>query len=91
MKFLWVDAFTTKQLGGNPCPVVFDADQLTDDQMLAITREFGQSETAFVMKSDRADLKARYFTMEREIPLAGHPTIATIHAALTTGLISVPS
>lgn len=90
MRFMWIDAFTTARLGGNPCPVVFDAEDLSGDQMLAITREFGQSETAFVMKSERADLRARYFTMEREIPLAGHPTIATIHAALVSGLISIP-
>lgn len=56
--------------------------------MLAIAKEMNQSETAFLMRSTTSDLKARYFTPECEIPLAGHPTIATIHAALEAGLLS---
>jgi trans-2,3-dihydro-3-hydroxyanthranilate isomerase len=56
--------------------------------MLSIAREMNQSETAFLMKSQTADLRARYFTPEREIPLAGHPTIASIHAALELGWLS---
>jgi trans-2,3-dihydro-3-hydroxyanthranilate isomerase len=87
--FIWVDAFTKSALGGNPCPVVFNAESLSSEEMLAITREMNQSETAFLMKSKIADLKARYFTPEREIPLAGHPTIASIHAALEEGLLKV--
>jgi trans-2,3-dihydro-3-hydroxyanthranilate isomerase len=83
----WVDAFTTQPLSGNPCAVVFDADDLSDNQMLAITREFNLSETAFVVKSDAADIGARYFTVAAEIPMAGHPTISTIHALIETGRI----
>jgi trans-2,3-dihydro-3-hydroxyanthranilate isomerase len=86
--FALVDAFTAAPLGGNPCAVVFDADTLSDAEMLALAKEMNQSETAFILKSKSCDLKARYFTPEREIPLAGHPTIATIHAALEAGLIT---
>jgi trans-2,3-dihydro-3-hydroxyanthranilate isomerase len=82
-----VDAFTTTPLGGNPCAVVFDADSLSAEEMLAIAREMNQSETAFVLRSERCDLRARYFTPEREIPLAGHPTIATVSAAFAAGLL----
>lgn len=90
MKFKLVDAFTDQPLGGNPCAVVLDADRLTSEQMLSIAKEMNQSETAFLMKSSVATLKARYFTPEREIPLAGHPTIASIHAAIENGLIEKP-
>jgi len=87
-RFALVDAFSTRPLGGNPCSVVFDADSLTTQEMQAITREMNQSETAFVLQSKNFDIKARYFTPEREIPLAGHPTIAMIHAAIENGVLS---
>ena len=80
-----VDAFTTQRLAGNPCAVLFDADSLTDEAMLAIAQEMNLAETAFVMLSDKADFRARYFTPALEIPLAGHPTIATVHALVESG------
>ena len=83
--FMQVDAFTNQRLAGNPCAVLFDADSLTDEAMLAIAREMNLAETAFVMRSDKADFRARYFTPALEIPLAGHPTIATVHALVESG------
>ncbi len=86
--FMQVDAFTTKPLTGNPCAIVFDADDLSDETMQAIARENNLSETAFVLQpTGDADIRARYFTPGREIPLAGHPTIATIFALVETGRI----
>lgn len=87
LPFRWVDAFTERPLAGNPCAVVFDADGLDDAAMLAIAREMNLSETAFVVRPRSADFAARYFTPEQEIPLAGHPTIATVHALLEAGRI----
>lgn len=83
--FLQVDAFTDHMMGGNPCAVVFEADDLSSETMLAIAREMNLSETAFVVKSSVADFGARYFTPAEEIPLAGHPTIATVFALIDTG------
>ncbi|MEZ4614169.1 MAG: PhzF family phenazine biosynthesis protein [Caldilineaceae bacterium] len=85
--FMQVDAFTTRPLGGNPCAIVFEADDLSPETMQAIAREMNLSETAFVLRSTIADVRARYFTPENEIPLAGHPTIATIHALVESGRI----
>jgi len=83
--FLLVDAFTQTALGGNPCAVVLDADDLTPETMQRLAREFNQSETAFVRRSATAEFGVRYFTPAEEIPLAGHPTIATVAALLHTG------
>jgi trans-2,3-dihydro-3-hydroxyanthranilate isomerase len=85
--FFQVDAFASEPLHGNPCAVVLDADPLTGDQMQAIAREQNLSETAFILHSDRADVRARYFTPAEEIPLAGHPTIACIHALIDANRI----
>ncbi len=84
-----VDAFTDVPLGGNPCAVVFDADPLDDAMRLAIAREMNLSETAFVVRSDVADFGARYFTPAEEIPLAGHPTIATVFALAESGRLAL--
>ncbi|NTU80854.1 MAG: PhzF family phenazine biosynthesis protein [Chloroflexales bacterium] len=84
-----VDAFTDRPLGGNPCAVIFDADLLDAATMQAIAREMNLSETAFVVRSTVADVGARYFTPAEEIPLAGHPTIATIFALVDAGQITL--
>ncbi len=83
--FTQVDAFTDRPLAGNPCAILFDADDLSDAQMLAIAKEMNLSETAFVRHSEIADFGVRYFTPAEEIPLAGHPTIATTHALIDDG------
>jgi trans-2,3-dihydro-3-hydroxyanthranilate isomerase len=86
--FMQVDAFTDRPLGGNPCAVLFDTDQLDDETMLAIAKEMNLSETSFIRKSNLADFGARYFTPEVEIPLAGHPTIATVYALIESGRLT---
>jgi trans-2,3-dihydro-3-hydroxyanthranilate isomerase len=87
--FYQVDAFTTQALGGNPCAVLLDTDGFDDELMLAIAREMNLSETAFVRRSQVADFGVRYFTPAEEIPLAGHPTIATTMALIHAGRLSV--
>jgi trans-2,3-dihydro-3-hydroxyanthranilate isomerase len=90
LPFLLVDAFTATPLSGNPCAVVLDADGLSAEQMQRLAGEFNQSETAFVRRSGVAAFGVRYFTPAEEIPLAGHPTIATVAALLHTGRLTLP-
>ena len=87
--FMQIDAFTTTRLAGNPCAVVFDADDLDDAARLAIAREMNLSETAFVVRSEVAHFGARYFTPAEEIPLAGHPTISTVFALIDSGRLKL--
>jgi trans-2,3-dihydro-3-hydroxyanthranilate isomerase len=84
-----VDAFTTRPLAGNPCAVVFDCADLTEETMLAIGKEMNLSETSFVWRMDDGRFRARYFTPAEEIPLAGHPTIATIYALIDSGRLKL--
>lgn len=88
-RLLQIDAFSDRPLGGNPCAVVLDADGLDDSTLLAIAREMNLSETAFVVPSARADFGARYFTPLGEIPMAGHPTVATVFALAETGALAL--
>ncbi len=87
--FYQIDAFTNRPLGGNPCAVVLDSDALDEAAMLAIAREMNLSETAFVRRSQTADFAVRYFTPAEEIPLAGHPTIATTYALVISGRLAL--
>lgn len=84
-----VDAFTDRALGGNPCAVVFDADTLDDAMRQSIAQEMNLSETAFVQRAESAHAGARYFTPDQEIPLAGHPTIATVFALFESGRLPI--
>jgi trans-2,3-dihydro-3-hydroxyanthranilate isomerase len=85
-----VDAFTTHPLGGNPCAVVFDCADLSDADMLAIAKEMNLSETSFVWQKSAGHFRVRYFTPAEEIPLAGHPTIATVYALVDSGRLILP-
>jgi len=87
--FMQVDAFTTQRLGGNPCAIIFDCQVLEAATMQAIAREMNLSETSFVWQKADGHFRARYFTPAEEIPLAGHPTIATVFALVETGRVQV--
>jgi trans-2,3-dihydro-3-hydroxyanthranilate isomerase len=87
--FYQIDAFTNHPLGGNPCAILLDTDSLDEATMLAIAREMNLSETAFVRHSSNADFGVRYFTPAEEIPLAGHPTIATTFALVDSGRLKL--
>jgi len=89
LPYLLIDAFTEKPLTGNPCAVFFDTDGLEPGTMQRIASEMNLSESAFVSRSNTADFRVRYFTPAEEIPLAGHPTIATTWALIDSGKIDL--
>ena len=86
--FDWVDAFTNRAFGGNGCSVVHGGAVLPADVRMAYTVETSLVECTFTGPSDVADLKVRYFLASREIPFAGHPTIATMAALRHRGIAS---
>lgn len=87
--FMQIDAFTNHPLGGNACAVVFDCSEIPEATMQAIAREMNQSETSFVWRMDDGRFRARYFTPAEEIPLAGHPTIATVFSLVESGRLEL--
>jgi len=82
------DAFSIVPDKGNPAGVVLDADHLTEEDMLKIAKQVGFNETTFVMRSDQADVRLRYFTPGHEMNLCGHATMASMYALKTRGLLS---
>ena len=84
-RYITCDVFTIRAFGGNPLAVVLDAGGLSTAQMQAIAREFNYSETTFVLPpADPAhDAQVRIFTVNREIPFAGHPNVGTAFVLAT--------
>jgi trans-2,3-dihydro-3-hydroxyanthranilate isomerase len=78
-RYITVDVFTDRAFGGNPLAVILDAGRLSTAQMQAIASEFNYSETTFVLPPGDAanDAQVRIFTVNREIPFAGHPNVGT--------------
>ena len=78
-RYTLLDVFTATPLQGNALAVVHDADELDGPTMLALARETRLSETTFVQRAHvaGADYRNRIFTVERELPFAGHPSLGT--------------
>src|SRR6266850_8478261 len=84
-RYITVDVFTDRAFGGNPLAVVLDAGGMSTEQMQAVAREFNYSETTFVLPpADSAhDAQVRIFTVNRELPFAGHPNVGTAFVLAT--------
>ncbi|MFC4769829.1 PhzF family phenazine biosynthesis protein [Effusibacillus consociatus] len=87
IKVYHYDAFTTVPNKGNPAGIVFEAEDLTDQQMVEIARKVGFNETSFVLESEVGDYRIRFFTPGHEMNLCGHATIATWYALKTRGFL----
>lgn len=83
--FQLVDVFGVGDFSGNPLAVIHDADDLDVEAMQRITRWLNFSETTFLLRptAPGADYRVRIFTLERELPFAGHPTLGSCHAWLS--------
>ena len=85
--FDWVDAFSTQAFGGNGCVVVHEAADISYDDRLALVKETSLAECAYLIGSDVADFGVRYYLADKEIPMAGHPTVATVASLLHRGMV----
>lgn len=77
-----LDVFTQRPLEGNQLAVIPDARGLSDAEMQKLARETNLSETTFIFprnpEIERAEgHQVRIFTVNEELPFAGHPTLGT--------------
>ena len=87
LSLVQVDVFTDRAFTGNSLAVILDGSGLTTEQMQALARETNLSETTFVLPQDRSaentpnakagGVRVRIFTVQEELPFAGHPTLGT--------------
>ena len=83
--FVQLDVFTSRPLEGNQLAVFTDARGLSDDEMQKLARETNLCETTFILPRDPAiererGVQVRIFTVQEELPFAGHPTLGTAFA-----------
>ena len=79
------DVFSSHPLEGNSLAVFSDGRGLTDAEMQSIAKEMNLSETTFILPRDPAierdrGIRVRIFTVQEELPFAGHPTLGTAFA-----------
>lgn len=79
------DVFSSTPMEGNSLAVFFDGRGLGDAEMQSIAMEMNLSETTFILPRDRAiereqGIRVRIFTVQEELPFAGHPTLGTAFA-----------
>lgn len=82
LSFVNLDVFTSVPLEGNQLAVFTDASGLSDEQMQVLAREMNLSETTFIIPRDPSiererGVRVRIFTVDEELPFAGHPTLGT--------------
>src|SRR4029077_18637629 len=85
LSLVQLDVFSSRPFEGNSLAVVPDARGLSDQLMQALAREMNLSETTFVLPRDPAaererGVRVRIFTVQEELPFAGHPTLGTAFA-----------
>ncbi len=83
--FVQLDVFSSRPFEGNSLAVFPDGRGLSDQQMQALAREMNLSETTFILPRDPAiererGVRVRIFTVQEELPFAGHPTLGTAFA-----------
>ena len=80
--FVQLDVFTSRALEGNQLAVFSDARGLSDAEMQKLARGTNLSETTFILPRDedvehQEGHRVRIFTVNEELPFAGHPTLGT--------------
>jgi trans-2,3-dihydro-3-hydroxyanthranilate isomerase len=80
--FVQLDVFTSRAFEGNSVAVLLDGRGLSDEEMQALAREMNLSETTFILPREPSvererGVRVRIFTVQEELPFAGHPTLGT--------------
>lgn len=74
-----LDVFAEMKYAGNQLAVVRNAEGLSTTDMQNIAREMNYSETTFILSDweKNGGYDVRIFSLDEELPFAGHPTLGT--------------
>ncbi|MFI9381824.1 PhzF family phenazine biosynthesis protein [Kutzneria sp. NPDC052558] len=80
--------FTAGPNGGNPAPIVIDADGMSDDQMRQVARDHGH-EAGFVLTApEQFDHALRFWVPNHEMPMCGHATVGALWVLRELGRVT---
>ena len=85
-----VDVFAKGPLSGNGLSVFLNTEGWSASQMQKLTQEMKQFESIFLSEISPSGAGARVFTVEEELPFAGHPVLgaaAALHQTQTPGAV----
>ncbi len=79
--FYLVDVFAEDKYAGNQLAVIRNAANLTGEEMQKIAAEMNYSETTFILQDEpiQGGYSVRIFSLDEELPFAGHPTLGTAY------------
>jgi trans-2,3-dihydro-3-hydroxyanthranilate isomerase len=82
LRYHQVDVFAARPFAGNGLAVFSDARGLEASQMQQLARELNQFESSFLeIEAATRVVRARIFTVEEELPFAGHPVLGAAAVA----------
>ncbi len=84
-RYFHVDVFAYRALTGNGLSVFLPCDGWSESCLRQLTQEMRQFESIFLSAIDTHGASARIFTMQEELPFAGHPVLgaaAVLHRVL---------
>jgi trans-2,3-dihydro-3-hydroxyanthranilate isomerase len=75
----FVRVFPAAPGGGNPAPIVLDADDLTADEMKAIAARYGLESAFMCTPRDAVNaFRLRFFVPQHEMEMCGHATLGAL-------------
>lgn len=89
--YFHVDVFATRSLTGNGLAVFLNTDEWSSSVMQSVTQEMRQFESIFLSNISATGATARVFTVDEELPFAGHPVLgaaAVLHRKLHAATLS---
>ena len=73
-----VNVFAAGPGGGNPAPVVLNAEAMTGEEMRAVAASYGHEAAFALPPPPGCDLRLRFFVPNHEMEMCGHATVGAV-------------
>lgn len=87
IQVIHTNVFPFTKEGGNPAPIVLNAEKINAEEMQTISRYYNL-ESGFIVKQDYQQIELRYFVPNYEMEMCVHATVGSITALLEENLMS---
>ena len=91
VNYFHVDVFATRPITGNGLTVFMDTATWSAPSMRRVAQEMRQFESIFLSEVSPTGARARVFTVEEELPFAGHPLLGAAAVLHRTQAPAVPA
>ena len=88
MDYYLVNSFTKEPFRGNPAAVILVKQFPKTKLMQSIAKQLNLVETVFIKVINKSKIEVKYFTPLKQLPIAGHPTIAGLKVLYEQKLIN---